>query len=310
MCIRDRAWSAYRQGDAVLQRAHAGDDPRWWQTWIALQLHKIDLAYFQADMPRLDAYLQELEPAVARYGTPLQQAAYYRSAALLLCRRERYILSKACVAYARRALELAQQVGDTMRVADETFGLGFCLLWHADLAGAETHLEEALHEAQRLGNVQLQIRSLTYLTILHRLRGEVEPVRDLAAQSLALARVDHNPMYVAAAQANLAWVAWRTGEKDEALRLATAALETWQPIAYPFKWLARWPRIAGLVAQQELEPAIREVEALGEESQQRLPSAIARTVDDILKAWAQGDTSAACLALQQALDHARTLGHL
>src|SRR5436305_1206896 len=76
------------------------------------------------------------------------------------------------------------------------FALAFPLLWHGDLDEAEEHMKAALALTERTGDVSLQARCLTYLTILYRKRGQVEEARRSATRSLAVALAADMPEYV------------------------------------------------------------------------------------------------------------------
>jgi hypothetical protein len=109
--------------------------------------------------------------------------------------------------------------------------VGFTLLWRGDLAGTEDYLLDALAQAERMGNVPLQDRCLAYQQILCRLDGDEEEARSYAEEGLSIATVEENPAYIGVARADYAWLNYRAGRLDEAMRDGRAALDQWSALA-------------------------------------------------------------------------------
>ncbi len=83
----------------------------------------------------------------------------------------------------------------------------------------------------------------------------------------------HQLEQVALAQANLAWVAWREGDMDEAQTLAQAALDSWQrsQLVHAFHWTGRWPLLAMALDADRLSEALDHARAMLDPMQQKLP---------------------------------------
>ena len=98
--------------------------------------------------------------------------------------------------------------------------------------------------------MSLQVRCVTYLTVLCRERGQVEEVRALTGRSLELATAAGMPEYVATARANEAWLAWRDGDPDAVERCGRTALDLWPPVhaSSSFRWTALWPLIGAALS--------------------------------------------------------------
>lgn len=72
------------------------------------------------------------------------------------------------------------------------------------IAPAESCFHQALDEARRAGDVILEIRCLTYLTVARRFERDVPGTSELASESLQRAEAAGALEYVGAAESNLA----------------------------------------------------------------------------------------------------------
>ncbi|MGD8968912.1 MAG: hypothetical protein PVI07_15510, partial [Anaerolineae bacterium] len=194
-------------------------------------------------------------------------------------------------------------MNDPTFIVQAQFGLGFSLLWRDELAEAEDALQSALSLAERTGDIVLQARCLSFLTILGRRRGQVEDVRRAIPPSLAAARAAAVSQCVGTAQANLAWVAWREGALSEAEANGQAALETWKQFPnFMFQWTALWPLTGVALARREVGKAMDYVRILLDPLQQRPPEEMATALERALDAWDQDRADAAQRYLQQAAE--------
>jgi tetratricopeptide (TPR) repeat protein len=191
------------------------------------------------------------------------------------------------------------------------FMLGYACLWRDELEEAEDALRGSLVLAERIGDVVLESRCLTYLTVLSRRHGEVEGARHYISRSLPVAQSAQVPMYVGAAQANLAWVAWRRDDFSEAKANGQAALDTWKPIgAFPFKWTALWPLTGVALARQEVDRAMTYTRKMLDPLQQLLPGEMASALEAAIQAWDQGQAEDAETHVRHAAETAVDLGYL
>ena len=83
---------------------------------------------------------------------------------------------------------------------------------------------------ERIGDRFRTTDCLCWLSLIFLRRHDVEAVRSLSARALAAATDAKYPMYVAAARAAMAWVAWKDDRFDDVVDLATEALELWATI--------------------------------------------------------------------------------
>ncbi|MFP2934656.1 serine/threonine-protein kinase PknK, partial [Pyxidicoccus sp. 3LG] len=250
----------------------------WWHEWVQLQGERITVHYWLAQLDEMRALVDGVRPLVRTHGTPLQRARFFNALvqSARLRGRAAYQASADTVAHARAFAEAALEAGGDAERAGARCVLATVLLFHGALEEAQAGMEEALHEAERLGDVTLQTRCLTYLTVILRLRGHVDATREAAARSLEMASTAKMADYVGAAHANRAWVALRGGDSATARDAGTEALRLWQPLSlvYPFQWLAHWPLLAVELEAGQVSGALGHARALLATNQQRLPDAL------------------------------------
>ena len=257
--------------------------------------------------------VEKIQPIVEGYGTPAQRAGFFSNLVGITNRRDRFAGSDEALAYAQATLAAHQELGDAFGIAEARFELGFCHLWRGELAAAQEHIEAALAWAERAGHAWRQSACLTYLTITHRKRGQVNAVRDRIPRCLIAASTAQTPQYTAMATANRAWVAWREGNFAEAQANAQAALELWQQgqADYrPFYWTALWPLLGVAVAQDHIADAIDHARTLLEPTRQPLPAALTAMLEEAINYWDHGQPDAARTHLQRASELAREMGYL
>jgi tetratricopeptide (TPR) repeat protein len=216
-------------------------------------------------------------------------------------------------------LAITQESENLSEIAWARFTLGFAQLWQGDLDRAEKQMLTALALAERTGDVVHQSRCLTYLTILYRKRGRLENARRYVSRSLEAAKAGEMLEYVGTAHANLAWVAWREGNLDQAEANGRTALDVWHQLpaghsSCSFQWTALWPLAAVILAQAQHTEAVSEASgfarALLEPTQQRLPDALTAILEKAVEAWEGGASETARTYLDQAVELAHELGYL
>jgi class 3 adenylate cyclase/tetratricopeptide (TPR) repeat protein len=284
----------------------------WWREWLQTQHRRIWLCYGLGRLDEMSALTERCRRAVEKYGTPLHRGEFAECLVLLGCRKERYAVSDETVQHGRAAVDAFREAGDDDAVTLSMGGLGIALLWSGHLEEAETVMLEALGRTERSGDVAVQSRLLTYLTMLYRIRGQTEQVRHFAARSLALATERQMFEYMGMARASLAWLAWREGNWAQAEAEGLATLDLWQraPLSTPFEWAARWPLIALALTRNDLPVAVAHAQMILRPEEQRLPPDLTLQLEEAVAAWQRGDLSAAGAHLRQALELAQQLGFL
>lgn len=322
--LYEEALQAYSRAETSLGQEPAESAPEWRQEWVMIQVDRLRLRYWQGQVHEMTRLAEKVRPAVERYGTPLQRSKFFDSLVLMALRRDRYVVSEETLPHAHTAVIAAQESGDLGETAWAQFLLGFSHLWHGDLAEAEEHLQTALGLAERVGDVTLQSRCLTYLTVTWRKRGQVEKVRDLALRSLAAAQVGQMLEYIGMAQANLAWAARREGNLVEAQEMGQTALALFQQTmqAQMFPWIVLWPLIGVRLAQNQAASAPAEADAeadaeaveyargLFTSTGQPQPDALASVIETAIQSWEAGQPEKAHTCLVQAAALAEQMGYL
>ncbi len=313
----EEALETYRRAEALL--TWSGDDRRddhviadkeRWQVWIDVQLGLGGLYYSQGDADSIAKVIECLGAVVEKYGTALQQSRFFQLGSMMAFRRDRYVLSDEIVAWERRHLAVAQASGDPYLISDAHFRLGFTLLWHGDLDDAQVQLQTSLKQAEEIGSQERMVSSLTYLATTHRMSGQVSEVPIYASRALDLATRLHHSGYVGAALGNLAWLAWRGGDPYEAIEHGLCALEAWEKGNHPFRWLAVFPLVAALLAQDRVEEAVEHSKILYSPMQQQLPAHLLAAAESAVQSWDRGDQASALPHLVRLIETAHATGHI
>ncbi|MFN8487281.1 MAG: AAA family ATPase [Caldilineaceae bacterium] len=301
--------------EANLKRPGEQHPPAWWEEWIQVHLELDFVHYWLAETGASAALQARLQPLVEWYGAPSQRANFFQRKSMLELRRNRSIATDEAVRCAQRSLTIYAEANMQDSLPSAHFMLGFMHLWHGDLAQAVDHLQTALQSAEQSGDISLQARALTYLSIAHRQRGEVEATQQRVTRVLAVATTAHMPEYVALASANEAWLAWRAGDDAAVSAQGCAALTLWQQLpathaSLPFQWTALWPLLASALKTAEVETAIRYTRTLLDPRQQQLPEAIVLPLEHALQMWDNGAPAEALQRLKQGLEVAQQLHYL
>ncbi|WP_245682693.1 serine/threonine-protein kinase [Archangium gephyra] len=307
----EEALRAYAAAETVLGPDTGSLPEDVWQEWFQIQNERITTYYWQARVREMTELVERVRPIVESRGEPLQRARFFQSLVQMGFRSERYRASASTVAHGRAFMRASQHSGVESEMSMARFVLATALLLHGELDESEALMGTALAEAERVGNVTLQSRCLSYLTMSSRLRCQVEQTRHRAERVLAVAAAARMEDYLGLAHANLAWVARREGRPDVAEHLAWQALRSWQPLTlvYPFQWMAHWPLAAVRLEQHRLPEALEHVRATLEPRQQQLPDALLAALDG-LETWTSPDTEALRARLTHAMGTATSLGFI
>jgi DNA-binding SARP family transcriptional activator len=297
----------YAAAEVLLGAADEGADLAWWEEWCQVQIEHLLLLYWWGRTAEMAQRLAAVQPAIEQHGTPFQRAALFSNLSRRLNRSTRYAPSEAALAYARAAQAALPSSVSQEVLGPYLFQLGFNLLWQGDYAEAQAVLAAALALAEQTGDITLQARCLAYLVVTRRRQGQDAEAETLASRTLAAARAAGMFDYIGAAQGSLAWLAWRSGDLDQAARQGAAALPAWRQHAapYPFHWQALWPLIGVALARGHVNDAVDHARSLCDPSQQQLPSPIEEPLLAALAAWDAGQPDVARDRLLQAIDIAQ-----
>jgi class 3 adenylate cyclase/tetratricopeptide (TPR) repeat protein len=299
-------------GAASTAAERPGPEPGWRHEWMALQSDRMMACYWSGRVDELDALIERVRPSFERWATTAERAGFFQALMMLGFRRYRYVLPDETVEHAQAFLAASREAGVPDSLAFPVFCVGFAHLWHGDLAAAGENFRASLEISERVGDVTVAARCLTYLAVLARLRDEPGQVRELVPRCEAVATGAGMPEYVGTARANAAWLAWRDGDLDATERYGRAALELWPPAhaSGMFRWTALWPLIGATIARDDTAAAIGCARGLLDPSQQRVPDDLQPPLEGAVRAWDGGDAAAARASLDVAVTIASRTGRL
>jgi DNA-binding SARP family transcriptional activator len=299
----------YETAEIILGTPTADAGTGWWEEWCQIQLEQLLLMYWWQRPDDMAERIARVQPLLERHGTPIQRAALLSNLSRQLNRSGRFAPSVDALNYARAVLETLPASSSPEMRAGYQFSFGFNLLWYGDYAGAEVALHEALTVAEQCGDITLQTRCLAYLLAAARRQGDDADVTSYARRCLALAKTANMFDYIGAAQAGLAWIAWRRDDLAEAVRLAQAAQAAWREHAAPYSlyWQALWPLMGIALAQEHLAEAVSYARQLLQPKQQALPTRLEKPLEAALAAWDSVRPDAARQLLHHALTTAQQM---
>ena len=290
------ALESYRAAEGLLDAMTVRDE-MWWERWIGLKTNQAHFFYMENELQALEQVVEELEPAVALHGTRAQRLDLLHIRQQHRYRRERYALSAKTEELAREihALEPDFVAAD--------FTLGFCLLWRGKLDEAEECFARGVKSARAEGVALVETRCLVYSLVARRKAGDVTGAR---ARRYEIDALDELHGYSGLVSANSAWLAYRDGNFDLAVRLGEEALAAWRSEGRTgygvFEWTARFPLLGVAVASSDLDAATTHARAMLDPTQQPLPEELAAALEH---AVADGTRE----QFERALDLARPDGY-
>ncbi|MBE0699918.1 MAG: hypothetical protein IH586_23580, partial [Anaerolineaceae bacterium] len=285
----------------------------WWQCWIQIEIEVQNVYYWMAWIEKSEVLYQDMIPLVERYGSSLQRAVFYQLMGMVRLRANRYAATREIVALVETAVEVSIKAGISERIPADHFGFGFILLLNGEIDRAEEEIGTALRLAEQRGDLSLETRCLTYLTIAQRKRGNVGPVQRLARRALAAAEMAKMPEYEGAAKANLAWAALKDGNPADARKHALAALELWdqspglQAAATPYFWTAIWPLVRVYLDEGDLPSAFSFARKLLEPQRKALSVELTEALSRAVEFWDSNDPQTARDGLVSTIALAETL---
>lgn len=278
--------------------------------WIEVQLGHFWSRYFARQTgPATQAIIAGMRETVERAALPVQRSIYYVCAALDVLARCRYAPSPEAVEFTRRAVSVVEHdPAQLAQTAQARFNLGFALLLGPRDAQVEAmqQLAETAADAERLGDVTLQARALTYLTIVHRRLGDLDATARVAERARAASETARLAPYIGATLGCSGWVSWRRGDLAAASHQLHEARSWWSSSGhdFPFRWVAILPSLA-LHSERPSFGAMRAgIGELLQQNQQALPNELAEELRAALEADHDGELSAAAIrALAAAEKH-------
>jgi predicted ATPase len=280
------------------------------QSWLKIQLSRMNLIYLLGDLDRQTEIRAMIEPVIEIIGKPVHHVDFMKALGSMNLQKERYILSSNSVEIFLATLAAARETGDVAQISLAQFAVGFSLLWSGKLDQAALPFIASLEQAEEAGIAYTQVLCLTYLTCLYRFLGNSDEARRYGERSLAATEQVEMPTYLAAAHANLAWLALRDGLLPEARREAEQALTIWGDYPYPFRWLASWVLLALHTRGREFGAAAAAAQAILRPGQRPQPGELPNVLESAVAAWDAGDEAAANDFLKMAVELATQHGYL
>ncbi len=280
----------------------AGEEAR--RALLEIAFGRLNVYYRAGRQAEMERVIAELAPLVEASSDPPTHIRYHRTLAMLGHRRNRFVSGAAEVAHAEEMVVAARRTGSAHDVAVAVFSLGFVRLWAGEVEAANSDLQAALTGAETTGDLLLEVRSLTYLSICARLLRDPLRASDLAGRAGERAARAGLREYLAASYAQQAWVASTRGDHDRVRAEGERALALWQESAgdFPFRWLAAFPLLSAALASGDLRSAADLARRSLEPSQQRLAAPLETALQGGLDAWGRGDTAGALAAFGMALE--------
>ena len=305
----DEASAAYERAATTLGPKPAGAAREWWHEWTTLLVARMWLCYWVADEAGMDGFIEEARGALQTLGDRDERLPLLFTLPLFDLRRSRYQPSEQALEWTDDYLAAAEDAGDIGELARATAIHAFTRMWRGELEAARPMYERNLELCRRLGDVTGEIRALVYLGVIHRVWGDVQAVRALAEQALALARAAGLPEYTGSALGHLAWVSCREGDARKARGDGEAA---WQDLQQapgdPFVWLAAWPLLAVRLRDGDVAGGVQLARRLIDSAQMKLPDELEGPLRQAAEAWDDGEENAAGEALSLAVERAEASG--
>jgi tetratricopeptide (TPR) repeat protein len=232
--------------------------------------------------------------------------------ALSMLMDSRFQPSHECVAVAKRAVAASEEADDLAEAGHVNFACGLIQTFHGDFEEAAQACAKALQLSERIGDVVLQARCLTYLAVACRRMNDSANCKSAAEKAFEISTRVAMVEYIALAKANLAWVAWRQNDHAGAEKLATEALNLWHGMEdpYSFDWMALWPLIAIAFARNDFSRAVEYARGLLDENQHPLAEYLTAIVRRTCEEWERGAEEAAIASFASAIQAARDLAYL
>lgn len=311
----NEALKAYQTAEIALGQQQDENNLVWWQEWLQLQIDLMFLYYWENRPDEIKRLADNVRPIIEKYGSVAQRGGFYQGLVLANLRYERYRITEETLADMQAYLSVQKEVNNPGALGWNYFMQGFVRLWHHDLEIAHSSLQSALMLVRQTGDITVESRIVTYLTICCRMRGFVDDVRSLALESEDVAVRAGMLEYSATAQANLSWVCWWMGDFGEARIKALNALDQWQkvPVGHAsctFKWTALFPLLAMADLDKQIEETIEYCHTLLDSGQMRLPDPLEEVLNEVISCWEEKNNEEMLAKLHQAVESAKEYGYL
>jgi tetratricopeptide (TPR) repeat protein len=309
------AQQSFASAIEMLERISMDSQTGWWTEWLESQANRLFTYYWMNKPQEMKVEAEKARQAFDTHGTPVQRRAFFLLLALMTVRRDRYMASEEALGYANAALEVACEWGATATDMFWRFIVGFVYLWCGELDRAECELQEGTAVIERIGDVTTLSRSLAYLTLIYRKRGQIGEARYYAQRTLEVAAAGQMVEYIGSAKGHQAWIALREGDFEQARALADDGYQTLlsnptTPIKASFFWIIVWPLIAAETLCGQIAEAVEHVQVLLSPTQQPQPESVRAELEEALQAWQRSDLQTTHHHLMAAMNLAQNWGYV
>ncbi|NQZ11948.1 MAG: AAA family ATPase, partial [Algicola sp.] len=321
----EQALDAYRQAQECIADEPAPTDnntAHWWNCWFNINSARLNIYYWKNDTDTMARLISLSSALVDKHGNDEQKANFIHDQLSLALRQQRFVTNTTQVAMAQRAQAMISSLQDIAITAKFELNTGLVLYCNGQYQSCYRQMSKALVSALKTNNIPFQTLCSTYMTVVLRQQNDVTQAGEYAERTLKIAQKAGMINYIAAAKANLAWIALRRGQNDEATILTNECLAMWQQQdadnLYPIQWL-------GLFVQLEIttkksagsETAIQQsqiaiINKLMDSKQQKLPTAIEQHLERYRVFDERDNSNTQCRRqiVSQILHQANKLGYL
>jgi tetratricopeptide (TPR) repeat protein len=311
------AMAAFDAAEELLGNYREERSDEWVDVWLEVLIDGRSYLHQYYREPERDIeVLARARPVAEARGSPSRKAGLFMQLAGQRIIEQGGQFGEDTVALARRALQAAEQGADEHDLAVCLTGLGEALLNNGELVEADEKLKAGLAAHERVGDPQRRAWCLCARCLLEVRRRDVEAVRSLSRQVREAAISAEMPVWLAAATATEAWVAWKDGRPQEVVGLARQARELSLTLSYldpamltrvEGLWLL--PLISVHLASGHFAAAVEAACWVLESPLLCRPDEIASLVRGAKEAWDHGEEQLAATRLNKALELASQLGY-
>lgn len=309
----DEALDMLGRASARLETGFNQNDDEEMSAWITLQNAQLWLNYWRGNTDEMLRFMKALEPVIETHGSPSQRRRFYTSVSGYGNRMDRFAPSAETLAAARRTRAAAEDCELLYDRADGLFGSSFILMLAGELEEALSLMLQSLDLATRCGDRTLQARTMTYLAVLNRLRGQAQEVARWLPRADEACRALGMREYIGVLRGCESWLAWLEQDRGRARILAEKAVAAWSEHApgYPFQWLALLVLIdCGLRDGGGPAAYAGHLEKIVSPRQAHLWNGVSEKLEAAAEAISASDAGTAEERLESALDRARQVGYL
>ncbi len=284
---------------------------QWWNEKMQVLLERLHLFYWQGMADDMMELAERYRSDVETKGTPIQRGKFFQMLGLSDLTRTRYVSSEEAVQFMELAVSTSRDSPDLAEASHVRFTAALTHLFRGNLKESIEHGQAALQLAERVGDLIVQVRCLSYLSVAYRRSRDPAATLSYSDRAIALAAQLGMVEYVAMAKASLSWLAWSEKRYSDAKSLGQEALKLWHEMEDPYgvDWEALLPLIAIAVAERKWDEAIEYTRGLFGENQHPIPPRLDEAARLVLNDPA-ADTQNKTNALEQLIKTAVEIGYL